>query len=50
MKEQLLALIREAELLRAQAIVDGLPGRSEWFLRRALDELYWSYQELTMHD
>jgi len=49
MKEQLLALIKEAELLRAQAIVDG-QDRIAMLLRDALISLYWAYKELVDYE
>lgn len=43
MKEQLLRLIKETELLRAQAIVDN-NDRVAMLLRDALVNLYWAYK------
>ena len=50
MKEQLLSLIKKAELLRAQMDVDGTPGRTDGYIDNAIDELYWCYQELTQYE
>jgi len=49
MKDQLLALIKETELARAQAIVDG-QDRIAMLLRDALINLYWAYKELVDYE
>jgi hypothetical protein len=49
MKERLLHLIKEAELLRAQAILDG-PRNFEQAISEAIEAMYWAYNELTQYE
>ena len=49
MKEQLLQLIKTAELLRAKALVNNNADLAE-AMREALKEFYYAYQELTKYE
>ena len=50
MKDQLLALIKEAELLRAQMLVDMIDGVVQVALHDAINDLYWAYRYLVRND
>ncbi len=50
MKEQLLVLIEEAELLRAQALTENMDGIINVALHDAINDLYWAYRYLVKYD
>ncbi len=50
MKKQLLRLIKEAELLRAQALVDNMDGVVSVALLDAINDLYWAYRYLVKYE
>lgn len=49
MKEQLLTLIKELELLRAQATVEH-DNKLETYFGWAINELQWAYKHVTEYD
>ena len=49
MREQLLELIKELELLRAQATVD-FDKKLETYLGWATNELHWAYRHITQYE
>ncbi len=49
MREQLLQLIKELELLRAQATVEH-DDKLETYFGWAINELHWAYRHITQYE